>query len=96
MNIKAIGKRLERYPFLHSVALAGYHRWSVLQNTLRSTRAMRGRPRKGRPRVLFYQLSGMSFGGTEKNLQILAKHLSPDKYDVFFMYSSKPQNTITF
>jgi len=38
-------------------------------------------------RVLFYHKSGLSFGGTEKFLQIIAKHLPPDKFEVFFMAS---------
>ena len=31
----------------------------------------------------------MSFGGSEKFLQIMAKHLNKDKYEVYFMYSSQ-------
>jgi hypothetical protein len=42
--------------------------------------------------ILFYHLSGLSFGGTEKFLQILAKHLNRSKYNVFFMYSPKSRN----
>jgi glycosyltransferase involved in cell wall biosynthesis len=42
-------------------------------------------------RILFYHISGLSFGGTEKALQIIAKHINKEKYDVFFMYSSKPR-----
>ena len=44
-----------------------------------------------KPRILFYHISGLSFGGTEKFLQILAKHLNYNKYDIYFMYSSKPR-----
>ncbi len=42
-------------------------------------------------KILFYHLSGLSFGGTEKALQIIAKHIDKKKYDIFFMYSSKPR-----
>ena len=42
-----------------------------------------------RPRILFYHISGLSFAGTEKFLQILAKHLNHNRYDVYFMYSPK-------
>lgn len=42
--------------------------------------------------ILFYHLSGMSFGGTEKFLQILAKHIDKEKYNVFFAYSSKSRD----
>lgn len=44
-----------------------------------------------KPRILFYHPSGLSFGGTEKFLQILAKHIDKKEYDVFFLYSSKPR-----
>lgn len=40
-----------------------------------------------KPTILFYSLHGMSFGGTEKMLQILAKHISKEKYRVLFMYA---------
>lgn len=36
-------------------------------------------------RVLFYHKDGLSFGGTEKFLQIIAKYLPKDKFEVFFM-----------
>lgn len=39
-------------------------------------------------RILIYHLSGLSFGGTEKFLQIIAKYLNKEKYDVYFMYST--------
>lgn len=38
-------------------------------------------------RILFYHVTGLSYGGTEKSLQILAKHLPKDKYEVYFSYS---------
>lgn len=40
-------------------------------------------------RILFYHISGLSFGGTEKHLQILAKHIDKTLFDVFFLYSPK-------
>ncbi len=46
-----------------------------------------------KPRILFYHISGLSFGGTEKFLQIIAKYLPKEKYDVYYMYSSKPRKT---
>ncbi len=39
--------------------------------------------------ILFYEINGLSYAGTQKNLQILAKYLDKKKYEVFFMYSSK-------
>jgi glycosyltransferase involved in cell wall biosynthesis len=40
-------------------------------------------------RILFYHISGLSFGGTEKSLQIIAKYMDKNKYEIFFMYSPK-------
>ncbi len=59
----------------------------------------------GRTCILFYHLSLLSFGGTEKFLQILAKHVDHKKYRIVVMYSDmrgigrKPyleNNDITF
>src|SRR5262245_36010209 len=41
--------------------------------------------------LLFYHISGLSFGGTEKFLQIMAKNIDKNKYNVFFMYA--PQSS---
>lgn len=38
--------------------------------------------------VLFYHPTILSFGGTEKSLQIIAKHLDPERYRVYMMYGS--------
>lgn len=38
--------------------------------------------------ILVYHISGLSHGGTEKNLQLIASGLS-EKYNVFFMYGNK-------
>ncbi len=38
-------------------------------------------------KILFYHKNGLSFGGTEKFLQIIAKHLPKDRFDVYFMAS---------
>src|SRR3989338_3476490 len=47
-------------------------------------------------KVLFYHVSGLHFGGTEKFLQILAKHLDKNKFDVFFVYSPKSRTSDNF
>lgn len=44
-------------------------------------------------KILFYHVSGLSSGGTEKFLQIIAKHLDKSKFEVFFMYSPKPRSS---
>ncbi len=43
--------------------------------------------------ILFYHVSALSFGGTEKFLQIIAKYLNPDKFNVYIMYSAKPRTS---
>ena len=43
-------------------------------------------------KVLFYHVSGLSSGGTEKFLQIIAKFLNKDLFEVYFMYSPKPRD----
>ncbi len=50
-------------------------------------------PHGGKKNILFYHISGLSFGGTEKNLQILARHLNKERYNVYFMYSPKPRGS---
>lgn len=45
-----------------------------------------------KPRILFYDINGLSYAGTQKFEQILAKHLDKNRYEVFFMYSSKACN----
>lgn len=45
-----------------------------------------------RPRILFYDINGLSYAGTQKFEQILAKHLDKSKYEIYFMYSSKKHN----
>lgn len=44
--------------------------------------------RHSKKRLLLYHISGLSFGGTEKNLQSIANNLC-DEYEVFFLYSNK-------
>ncbi len=47
----------------------------------------------GKTKILFYHVSGLAFGGTEKSLQIIAKYLDPEKYEVYYMYSPKPRSS---
>jgi hypothetical protein len=44
-------------------------------------------PLDGKIKVLFYEFAGMSYGGSQKSLQILAKHLDSSKFDVYYTYS---------
>ncbi len=39
-------------------------------------------------RLLFYHIDSLGFAGTEKFLQILARHIDKEKYDVFYLYPS--------
>lgn len=41
--------------------------------------------------VLIYHISALNFGGTEKNLQMIAKYLDKDKYKVFLMHGTKTE-----
>jgi glycosyltransferase involved in cell wall biosynthesis len=40
-------------------------------------------------RIIFYHISGLHYAGTEKFIQILAKHLNKEKFEVTFVYSAK-------
>lgn len=51
----------------------------------------RSKNQHDKPRILFYHVSGLSFAGTEKFLQVIAKHIDQTKYDVIYMYSPKPR-----
>lgn len=50
----------------------------------------------GKKNILFYDINGLSYAGTQKFIQILAKYLNKEKYNVFFMYSSKNHNERKF
>lgn len=39
-----------------------------------------------RKRILFYHINSLGYAGTEKFLQILARHLNKKKYSVYYMY----------
>jgi len=41
---------------------------------------------KNKKRILVYHINSLGFAGTEKFLQILAKYLNKNKYEVFFMH----------
>ncbi len=47
-----------------------------------------------KPRILFYEIGGLGFGGTSKFLQILAKHLGNNRYDIYLMYSLRVRSDI--
>ncbi len=51
---------------------------------------------EGKKNILFYDINGLSYAGTQKFIQILAKYLNKNKYNVFFMYSSKNHNERKF
>lgn len=44
---------------------------------------------KKKPRILFYNIMGLGYTGTDKFLQVLAKNLDKGVYDVFFMYGEQ-------
>ncbi len=43
--------------------------------------------------VLIYHKTALSFGGTEKNLQMIAKYLDPTKYNVFIMHATENEKS---
>lgn len=45
----------------------------------------------GKVNILIYHISALSFGGTEKNLQMIAKYLNKDKYNIFLMHGTKTE-----
>ena len=47
---------------------------------------------EGKINILMYHISALSFGGTEKNLQMIAKYLDKNKYNVFLMHGTKTEN----
>lgn len=47
-------------------------------------------PKKvARKKILFYHINSLSHAGTEKFLQILAKYLDKNKFDVYYLYPRK-------
>jgi glycosyltransferase involved in cell wall biosynthesis len=107
MRIKAFAKHiLKKIPYpLNTSILRAYelyysravtHRLSKEQREiLKKINSTKTLPRSAekKTRILFYHISGLSSGGTEKFLQIIAKHLDRSKFDVFFMYSPKPRSS---
>lgn len=83
--------RLAKYLY-YSRARHPYDQIRFYYNWWSSRRAMARARHKVKPRILFYHVSGLFFGGTEKYLQILAKHMDPEHYDSYFLYSPKPRN----
>lgn len=45
--------------------------------------------KNGKKNILIYHISALSFGGTEKNLQMIAKYLDKDKYNVYLLHGTK-------
>lgn len=42
--------------------------------------------------ILIYHITALSFGGTEKNLQLIAKYLNKDKYNVYILHATDKEN----
>ena len=47
------------------------------------------KPVKTKKRILFYYVYALAYGGTSSLIQILAKHLNKEEFEVFIMYSGK-------
>jgi glycosyltransferase involved in cell wall biosynthesis len=87
--IKQLIKKLPKpiYKFFLCVYESFHARMLVSRNNLISANSNK-RKLNERPKILFHHISGLSFGGTEKFLQILAKHINKSKFDVYYMYSN--------
>lgn len=55
---------------------------SKIKNSFKHTK-------KTKPRILFFHMTGLGYGGTESFLQFFAKYLDKKKWDVYYMYSDK-------
>ena len=54
------------------------------------------RPKKRKKRILFFYIWGLAYGGTSSFMQVLAKYLNKEKYEVFFMYSDQGHQGLEF
>ena len=61
----------------------GYVYFKILSSRIFDT------PAPVKKRLLFYDLGGLGYGGTQAFLQILARYANKQKYDMYFMYSDK-------
>lgn len=77
-------KRTALYTYEQFVETKTLEKEKRIYLTLPSTKKTSGSIKN----ILIYHISGLSFGGTEKNLQSLANGLC-DTYNIFFMYSDK-------
>lgn len=106
MNLKSLAKQILKiapYPINASVLrmYESYSAHTVIQRLSKEQRellqkintASKTKSDSSKTKILFYHISGLSSGGTEKFLQIIAKHLDKSKFDVFFMYSPKPRSS---
>ncbi len=69
-----------------------YWRAWAFKQTRQTAVSFSSRLKNSKPRILFYFVSGLSYGGCSKMMQIFAKHLDFVRYEVFFMYSAKPRD----
>jgi glycosyltransferase involved in cell wall biosynthesis len=61
----------------------------IKQRKIKVERCIFNKP--GKKNILLYHINGLSFGGTEKNLQMIAKYLNKEKYNVFFMHATNTE-----
>lgn len=82
-------KPIKRY-FVKSVEFLGliYIRYKVKNNPKIKKNKNNNNNKKN---ILIYHINGLSFGGTEKNLQMIAKHLDKNKYNVYLLYGTKTE-----
>ncbi len=75
-NLKKTGK-------LYWLARDAYARFGI------NIKRLLDKPKKNKKRILFYNIIGLGYSGTDKFLQVLAKYTNKEEYDVYFMYGDK-------
>jgi len=89
MNTKNIEKYIPKY----LLPLARYNYCNILKyKTYLKSRIEKNKykPIKTNKNILIYHSNLLSFGWTEKNLQLIAKNLDKNIYNVFIMYGDNP------
>lgn len=69
-----------------------YCLFQELRTRMMSRKTYKNNPHKNiKKKILIYGVWALGMGGTEKNLQMIAKHLNREIYEVFFMYGTEPR-----
>ena len=83
MNFQLINQKLKSIGKSYWLARDLYSRSAI------SFMRLFDKKHKKRPRILFYNIMGLGYTGTDKFLQVLAKNMNKEVYDVYFMYGEQ-------